>query len=252
MNKTLSLLLLSACCLLPAALLASPHRDASAAKSLVFSDDTPSPNPYVASGLVAMWDAEWNVGFNAHDPESPVWVDLVGNNHMVLNPASTWGDQCLHNAPNTKGAVAQYWADGALTIEVVMRIKGYYRYYSAPFVVYNKFSDNTYRGIGKRYEYLTNGVKNYYTTFLFTRTDIFQASFYLGYWWYDSYSFVDSEPQAQSRITSSTHTIDENAVYVNAGQYEVEYYTIRLYNRELTDAERLLNYDLDRLRFNLP
>ena len=236
----------------PLLLLAFPHRDATAAKSLAFADDTPSPNPYVTSGLVAMWDAEWNVGFNAHDPESPVWVDLVGSNHMLLNPASTWGDQCLHNAPNTKGAVAQYWADGAVTIECVMRIKGYYRYYNIPFVVYNQIDNVTYRGIGKRFERLTNGVCHFYVQFPFTRTDIFQASFYLQQLWADCTSFIDGEEMAMSAITSATHTIDENAVYVNAGQYEVEYYTIRLYNRELTEAERLINYDLDRLRFNLP
>ena len=235
----------------PLLLLASPVKSDGAAKGIAFADDTPSPNPYVTSGLVAMWDAEWNAGFNAHDPESPVWVDLVGNNHMVLNPASTWGDQCLHNAPNTKGAVAQYWADGAVTIECVMRVKRFYPYDNIVFVVYNNYSVNTYRGIGKRHGWLTNGVKHSFVTFQFSRTDIFQASF-----WFDSWAnlscCLDSEPMPLTSITSNTHTIDEDAVYLNAGNSEVEYYTIRLYNRELTDAERLLNYDIDRLRFNLP
>lgn len=63
MKKTIMLLGI----FVSAELFASPQRGDSAAKSLAFTDDTPSPNPYVTSGLVAMWDAEWNVGFNAHD-----------------------------------------------------------------------------------------------------------------------------------------------------------------------------------------
>lgn len=235
----------------PLLLLASPQRSDEAAKGIAYTEDPASPNPYVSAGLVAMWDAEWNVGFGTHNPDSDVWVDLVGNNDMVLNPASTWGDQCLYNAPNTKGAIAQYWADDAVTIEVVMRINGYYKYYNVPFVVYNKFSDVTYRGIGKRYEALTNGVRWYFVQMGFTRTDIFQASFFAGRSWEYANSYIDGEKKNTSKITANTHTVDENAVYVNAGQYEVEYYTIRLYNRELTEAERLINYDLDRLRFGL-
>jgi len=252
MNKKLLLLLLSACCFLPAAF-ASPQRGDSAAKSLAFADDTPSPNPYVTSGLVAMWDAEWNAGFGVHDPDSPVWLDLVGNNNMVLNPASVWNDQYLLNPANTKGAIAQRWADDAVTIEVVMRIKGFYKYYNTVFVVYNKFNDAVFRGIGKRFEHLTNGVKQGFYQVPFTRTSVFQASFFMDKeTWGNNISFIDNEMMSSTRITVATHTIDEDAVYINAGSYDVEYYTIRLYSRELTDAERSLNYETDRLRFNLP
>ena len=129
------------------------------------TDEETNPNPYVTDGLIAMWDAEWNVGYGVHDPESSVWFDLVGSNHMLLNPASTWGEQCLHNAPNTKGSVAQDWADGAVTMEVVMRVRGYTSMVNNIFVVYNKLNNYTYRGIGKRFEWFTNGVKHYYSAF---------------------------------------------------------------------------------------
>ena len=248
--RKIIVLLVSLACVSP--LWCSPQKGVDGAKSVEYTEETGWDNPYVSKGLVAMWDAEWNVGYGEHDAESDVWVDLVGNNHMLLNPASTWGENCLVNAPNTKGAVGQYWANGAVTIECVMRIKGFYKYYSTPFVVYNKYSDVTYRGIGKRYEHLTNGVKYYYKQFLFSSTDVFQTSMYLKELWNDCKSYIDSEKKSMDKITQSIHTIDENAVYVNAGQFEVEYYTIRLYDRELTDAERMHNYEVDRFRFNLP
>ena len=34
---------------------------------------------YVTDGLVSMYDAEHNVGFNMHDEESNVWIDLISN-----------------------------------------------------------------------------------------------------------------------------------------------------------------------------
>ena len=232
----------------------SPIRSAESGTSSSFvSEEAPFDNPYVSDGLVAMWDAEWNAGFGVHDSDSLVWVDLVGGNNMVLNPASVWSDQYLLNPANTKGAIAQRWADDAVTIEVVMRIKGFYKYYNTVFVVYNKFNDAVFRGIGKRYEHLTNGVKQGFYQVPFTRTSVFQASFFMDKeTWGNNISFIDNEMMSSTRITVATHTIDEDAVYINAGSYDVEYYTIRLYSRELTDAERSLNYETDRLRFNLP
>lgn len=233
-------------------LVAKPQKGIEASRSLVYTEDATLDVPYVTDGLVAMWDAEWNAGVGVHDPEATTWLDLVGGNDMVLNPASVWNDQYLLNAANTIGAVAQHWADDAVTLEVVMRIKGYYKYYNPVFVVYNKMDDYTFRGIGKRYEYLTNCVKHGFLQFGFTQTSIFQASFTCVQVWTLAESYINTEPMSQSRITAATHTIDEDAVYINAGRYEVEYYTIRLYNRALTDAERLFNYETDRQRFNLP
>lgn len=55
-------------------------------------------NPYVTSGLVAMWDAEWNAGFGIHDPFATTWRDLVGRQDISLassTMAFEWTDDSL-------------------------------------------------------------------------------------------------------------------------------------------------------------
>ena len=42
-------------------------------------------NPYVTSGLVAMWDGIWNVGGGQeHDNSSKIWWDCVGGKPIIL------------------------------------------------------------------------------------------------------------------------------------------------------------------------
>jgi len=82
MRKTLLILL--SIFGLTAALLAFPQRGIDAGKGLSFSETSSGGNPYVTSGLVAMWDAEWNVGFGVHDPESPIWKDLAGEHDAIV------------------------------------------------------------------------------------------------------------------------------------------------------------------------
>lgn len=44
-------------------------------------------NPYITDGLVAMWDAEWNVGGGMHDANATKWIDLSGNGCNLTAPA---------------------------------------------------------------------------------------------------------------------------------------------------------------------
>ena len=52
-------------------------------------------NPYVTDGLVAFWDAEWNVGPGRHNNSTAVWKDLVGENNGSLTGSLTWSDNSL-------------------------------------------------------------------------------------------------------------------------------------------------------------
>lgn len=43
-------------------------------------------NPYVTDGLIAMWDGEWNVGGGVHESAPLTWKDLSGNGlDMISN-----------------------------------------------------------------------------------------------------------------------------------------------------------------------
>lgn len=243
-------LLLSTCC--SVVCFGSPVQSMLGADGTEMSEGEEFINPYIADGLVAMWDAEWNAGYGIHDDQSPVWKDLVGDNDLVLNEASEWYDNYMRNPPNTKGAIGQHWADGSVTIEVVMQITGFYHNNQIPFIVYNKVDENTYRGIGKRYEWLTNGVKNYHADFRFSSVYPFSVSLHMGLTFHRwSPSFLDGQALSLTLITTQTHTIDEESVYLNAGTYAVRYFTIRLYDRELTEEEVLHNYEIDAERFGL-
>ena len=87
-----------------AACMGSPVRSAAGGKSILFSDITEPPSytaaDYIQDGLVAMWDAIENVGWNEHDDDSAVWIDLVGEKTLTLrNNAHFAADRLV--CPNT-------------------------------------------------------------------------------------------------------------------------------------------------------
>ena len=46
---------------------------------------------YIQDGLVAMWDAQENIGWGKHDDTATTWVDLTGNGHNWINiKSSAW------------------------------------------------------------------------------------------------------------------------------------------------------------------
>lgn len=51
-------------------------------------------NPYAADGLIAMWDAEWNVGGGEHDATATTWKNLVSGG---VDATSTGGNVWASN-----------------------------------------------------------------------------------------------------------------------------------------------------------
>ena len=57
---------------------------------------------YVADGLIAMWDGEFNSvdedGNLCHDPMAEIWLDLSGNGHDIAIPSNgaTWLDDSIY------------------------------------------------------------------------------------------------------------------------------------------------------------
>ena len=47
--------------------------------NLAEKKNIPSAAEYISDGLVVMWDARENAGFNEHDPYPETWIDLAGN-----------------------------------------------------------------------------------------------------------------------------------------------------------------------------
>ena len=61
-------------------------------------------NPYVTNGLVAMWDAEWNIGNGRHDPSATVWKDLVGDIDLTATGQVDW---CCEDGIYKVGGLAE-------------------------------------------------------------------------------------------------------------------------------------------------
>ncbi len=59
---------------------------------------TAGPNPYVSNGLIAMWDGDWNAGWDEHDSTATVWKDLVGGYDLTgqITGNSKWRDNSMY------------------------------------------------------------------------------------------------------------------------------------------------------------
>lgn len=52
-------------------------------------------NPYVTDGLIAMWDAEWNVGGGKHSANATELKDLVGSHNLIIGNNIAITDKAL-------------------------------------------------------------------------------------------------------------------------------------------------------------
>lgn len=85
-------------------------------------------NPYITDGLVAMWDAEWNNGFEKHSQSITKWKDLCGSNDLDVNlEYASWNSKSislfgLQYDDNNDFAVVGFAASSVYTIELVANI----------------------------------------------------------------------------------------------------------------------------------
>jgi len=218
----------------------------------------PTAADYVQDGLVAMWDGIENAGWNTHDETATVWKDLIGSNDMELTRRGSFGDAYLSSNSSTSpynAAHAQISID-CMAIECVAQ----------------RASGNIA---------ISNGVGAYAKNkgVCFSATTYVQFDFYneyglenrqeLGFGNIHSYSavyqntgasYVDRCYQDAKQLVK----LEGTNTWANRGGFSVgggtiagytwagKMYCIRLYDRDLTDAEIVANYAVDKARFNLP
>ena len=49
---------------------------------------------YIQDGLIAMWDGIENAGYGVHDPNTTIWYDLIGQNHLTMYDTALCEDKC--------------------------------------------------------------------------------------------------------------------------------------------------------------
>lgn len=222
-------------------------------------------NPYVTDGLIGLWDGEWNVAGGRHDGSATTWVDISGNNRdAVLSGTYSWGSNYWHvnsitGSASDKGLArwpAQNLGSGQ-TVEFVI----------------DPIESSTYGRIIGEAAYVASPVV--------TSSNIYALYMY-GYGLDTSHAIIDIIPgfnNLEKHLHQIVHPsggpmkyyIDgilcwtDNATQDNTGgEYgyfanrstldrgiNAYYFTMRRYNRALTDNELAANRAVDAERFGL-
>jgi len=220
-------------------------KSASAARKAISAIDCERDEiPYVTSGLIAMWDGEWNAGIGQHDSDAIIWKDLVGDFDLVI-----YGS-VFHNFirnSNTSAAEATGTIEGIGTIEVCYRYSG---------------SKNSSYGL-----LFYSGPINATRLGLVLYLDGFQT-FSNVYWKYSdvrSHSlmtisatkelcYVDGTPldpisRATDQWNNYGHVGIGGRAWQNTWQTYGDWHCIRIYNRTLSEEEIAFNSSIDKERF---
>lgn len=230
-------------------------------------------NPYVTDGLIAMWDGQWNAPNTRHDPTATHWLNIVTGEfatpiHSAALPNDVgWGPNYayfdgttgLTAAPDDMPSIAEANNSGECELDGVFRVE-----YDGPkngvpicgtgwtFHLMENFYHTLYRYGGNQsciqhngtgislsahpltvplYQWMTNGL-------------IHAADFQKG-------SSSSKNKQDAWTIKPSSGFGIGYSVNGTSTTLKGRIFNIRIYNRALTDSERMANYTIDRERFGL-
>ena len=99
-------------------------KSAVAKKQIEIAEKQESANPYVTSGLMYMWDGEWNAGLKKHDPAAMTWKDIVKGVEIKFNgtPEFEFEENKLVTRTGNFGKATIYDLNGLpWTVECVYR-----------------------------------------------------------------------------------------------------------------------------------
>ncbi len=249
----------------------------------VFAAGRPSSTEYVTDGLVAHWDAIDNTlvgGVRSHDPAATTWCDLTGNGSDVTLPSfvtveanAMFSAANLNKKPDTDTTAAVTYPTLAalnglavgpdappFTVEVVAQ-RGRWIHTDNYYNLQTIFG--TPRGsVGYRNYNAANGF--FFLSFpkstselglmdwhagkdpieLHTASVVWGSDMATGCAWIDAGSAVAFQDNTNLPLTPPNYF----SMFSNV-RADVRIHAIRVYSRELTDAERAQNHELDRARF---
>lgn len=229
----------------------------------VFASGEPSAL-YVQTGLIAHWDGIDNAGPGEHDASASAWVNIAPNaqgGNLPLAPltAHSWADDHLvlksGNAQSANKLISPRPLNlgGAFTIEVMAYATdgSIRRWESHPFTTY--FESWTYT-TGSETGYLERiqqgsvqtrikSSNNVYTNELLAFTTTYDGSTHRQY-----VRREDGSVNFKSGNVSG-FTWNKQMAFLSAMAANGRGYSIRIYNRVLTDAERAYNSAIDQMRF---
>ena len=208
-----------------------------------------APAEYIQDGLIAWYDGEWNEDIGVHNSSATKWVNLAdkGNDITGIDSNFTWGDNYL--LPPATAAVGSIPSLYPITIEAVLSFTGtgfvpvIGLLYPSLWIAIranntvNFFSGGYYVNVSRNTKVALSalGLRNGGTAK--NPTAIYKNG-------------VDSMvKQSGGTLNSySPWTFNSSFSYGSGSAY---WYCIRFYNRELTQAEVINNWNIDKQRFGL-
>lgn len=224
--------------------------------------DGVAASSYVQNGLVACWDGIENAGAGRHDAGATVWKDIVGGYEFALTGVTVdadrmtfAGDATSYGTLDASGTTATFGAAMNGTLEIV--------YVSRDGNV-NQILLQAPPGIGMSFGELISGNTHIIVPFTTSGTTKQPTYVFTSGTATNSVSLRCESGAAVAAIangTSLSRTVDggywsgtgtETFVGNRASKaagFPGSIYSIRLYSRQLTDAEIAFNQSIDRMRF---
>lgn len=246
------------------------------------SNTSQQANGYVTSGLLVYYDGINNTG-SGHDNNATVWRDLSGNNnHGILHNfknkdgiigRSGWGTNYL-NFDGSQSVGIKPITTSNVTIEVVMELNNRYPLDTGDdqIIVSNfetggagiSFGANLYSDVGAgdyfKFTAMTNGT--YRTVTNSVVPAIHKKYSISGSYASSTYKFFmngvkTTKTSGSGNIATPVNNTmwavggNPSAGVTNASFIKGKVYAVRIYNRQLSDAEIQQNYNVDKSRFGI-
>lgn len=232
-------------------------------------------NPYITDGLVAMWDAEWNEGGGVHNPSAKSLNDLSGNGWDIAAPNATFGDNWMTSSAPIQVETPTSWRETFKnknwSVEVVCEYVGEFaedKLISPQVVPFGmkQVESQAYQDapvvVKAFYEYRRNG-GSIAMSHKFGENETAKTEYYVApKWSVHAGSFMgDTGPMVFTVYATNAGTVnkqinnrtkyDFNAFTFFCSDPRARIYSIRFYNRALTEDEAWANINVDKERFGI-
>lgn len=217
---------------------------------------------YVTSGLISRWDGIDNTR-SGHNASATAWEDLVGSHDLTLNNTSlaTWGEDHLAFAGQSNQHIrdaSSGFGDTAVTVEFVIAPENV----SAD-IFFAWYGNSTYKrallffATGSISEYCVGSSHSAYPVSDFTTIRsiavVYEPSTTQGDMYINNTKATKSATAGQWNNTASYDCVNVGNQNGTSGTYPFKgkVYAIRVYNRQLTEAELSQNHAADVERFGI-
>ena len=213
------------------------------------------PYSYVQDGLVTQFDSIDNEGSGDHNPSAPIWYDRIGSASITLQSGASWTGRYFDSTYANSHAIdgMPHYVRDSLTLEATLRLiekSGDY-----PRYVGDHDRVSFYWQQGHTYWYIgTSGTRPHAGGFEMGTVAGYSDTAEHGIA-FDGVVTNKLDVKVSGWLPTDDGSVPEwyeHTWYLNGksgGTMHGHYYSIRLYDRSLSEAEMMTNAVIDKLRF---